>query len=1232
MSLFKDILISDRDKNKNKLKPNKNLLKVNDQDISTLSISSLSDYHIFEFPGKELQREEVIDILDKQGFIPDDLIEIEVDWFYNELGIDDLFFSREQPKLLSNIINSLYAAKLNSFAEKKFNLNNNHSHPHFLVPTTPPIEKVQEQIEKLQISRTGRNSNNRNGRNISNDRINRNISNERSIRNISNERVNNNMMGKEREPETKRHEDINNFINIKNRIFNQNGNAIFMESMDDVNMTYQLDIDIDNMFLDKTNIKDCNEHNYRLVSFFAPMTNLKLSFIYNCNFPKVSKKKFITQQNLLNGDIEPICDKTLWQILSIENKKLYGLLIKLVNEREGPIIKRTRSINDPNEIRFLIAYKSSTTMHYYFALNSLFHYYKLKPLKFYVETFNLANLLSKNFTENNLDIDDSLTNHLADNITIFSIYLNEKQQEEVLGANELEIYLRQIQRESSLLYAIPNNSFIKVYQQRQFSPQEAVYAHISSIFINHFINRLGADYSNLISQLNLDNTNNNNNNILNFSNLSRARSNSNNGANKKVADNRSNITLLEIMENLKKKLRTETFTEKLIINSLEKHYKIVSKLYKNFAEVHYIHNSENDKLEKTLSYKRLSKLEPFQNDQEFEAYLNKFIPNDSPDYLILKTLNIFNKSILKTNFFMERKVAISFRLNPELIMPLNEYPELPYGIFLVVGNTFQGFHIRFRDIARGGIRIVTSKTQDMFDLNSRTIIDENYNLALTQQRKNKDIPEGGSKGVLLINPGITDVSRTFVAFAQYIDSLIDILIKDPLKDNYIDLLGTEEILFLGPDEGSAKFVNWATNHARKRNCSWWKSFITGKEQKLGGIPHDKYGMTSIGVRAYVNKIYETLHLTNETIYKFQTGGPDGDLGSNEILLSTDNEVYMGISDGSGVICDPKGINKLELQRLARARKLVMNFDPSKLSKAGFMVSVDDRDIMLPNGAIISNGTTFRNIFHLEIFKFVDRVDIFVPCGGRPNSINLNNLHYFIDEKTEKVKIPYIVEGANLFISQPAKLELEKHGCILFKDASANKGGVTSSSLEVLASLALNDDDFLNKFIDTKRTNSEDEEKDEREQENGKDDKDECQVSELYQQYVTEVQRVITKNAQLEFNQLWQLNRDYGVPISDLSNILSTTINKLTDDLRDSEELWLNDIKLRNHLLIDKIIPKILTDIAGPDKIVDNIPEPYLNVMLSSYLASSFVYQYGIDINIGTFLEYIGELRRGANLT
>jgi glutamate dehydrogenase len=70
-------------------------------------------------------------------------------------------------------------------------------------------------------------------------------------------------------------------------------------------------------------------------------------------------------------------------------------------------------------------------------------------------------------------------------------------------------------------------------------------------------------------------------------------------------------------------------------------------------------------------------------------------------------------------------------------------------MFLVVGNEFRGFHIRFRDVARGGIRIVRSRNKEAYSINQRQLFDENYNLAATQNLKNKDIPEGGAKGTIL---------------------------------------------------------------------------------------------------------------------------------------------------------------------------------------------------------------------------------------------------------------------------------------------------------------------------------------------------------------------------------------------------------------------------------------------------------------------------------------------------
>lgn len=64
----------------------------------------------------------------------------------------------------------------------------------------------------------------------------------------------------------------------------------------------------------------------------------------------------------------------------------------------------------------------------------------------------------------------------------------------------------------------------------------------------------------------------------------------------------------------------------------------------------------------------------------------------------------------------------------------------------------------------------------------------------------------------------------------------------------------------------------------------------------------------------------------------------------------------------------------------------------------------------------------------------------------------------------KPNFKYVVEGANLFFTQQARLFLEKKGVVLFKDSSTNKGGVTSSSLEVLAGLSLTDEEYKEEMM------------------------------------------------------------------------------------------------------------------------------------------------------------------------
>jgi glutamate dehydrogenase len=290
--------------------------------------------------------------------------------------------------------------------------------------------------------------------------------------------------------------------------------------------------------------------------------------------------------------------------------------------------------------------------------------------------------------------------------------------------------------------------------------------------------------------------------------------------------------------------------------------------------------------------------------------------------------------------------------------------------------------------------------------------------------------------------------------------------------------------------------------------------------------------------------------------KLQTGGPDGDLGSNEILLS--NEKYAAIVDGAGVIYDPNGLNHEELLRLAKKRAMISEFDMSKLSADGYRVLVDEKNVKLPSGEVVHNGMIFRNTYHL---RSQEKFDMFVPCGGRPESIDLSTVNKLI--KDNKSIVPFIVEGANLFMTQDAKLRLEKAGCILYKDASANKGGVTSSSLEVLASLSFNDSEFVENMCI----------------------REDGTVPDFYQAYVKEVQEVIKQNAALEFEAIWREHEQTGVLRSVLSDRLSIAITKLDEELQQTE-LW-DNVALRRSVLSDAL-PRLLLGKIGLETILERV--------------------------------------------
>lgn len=688
--------------------------------------------------------------------------------------------------------------------------------------------------------------------------------------------------------------------------------------------------------------------------------------------------------------------------------------------------------------------------------------------------------------------------------------------------------IQQLLNKCSLLSIIPPTKLYTLFLQRKITARQLMYYFSVAKFCFYFTQRTSEEYQLLAKHLQNDNV---------------------------------NLGRLFAIQN---KLKRDSLPEQRIIDCVFNHLDLMHEIFVDFAK---IAGGERKPSYNNDLHKKIQK----------SVY-------DNVDESILTSFLTFNSSLLKTNFYKFEKAAISYRLDPSFLKNTN-YPEVPFGLFLVIGSDFMGFHCRFRDVARGGIRVVKSANPQAYAINTEGLFTEGYGLANTQQRKNKDIPEGGSKGTILLYQN--DQTHTVTAFQKYVDSLLDLLLKN--KD-VVDHYGKEEILFLGPDENTANVMDWAALHAKKRGYGFWKAFTTGKGQHLGGIPHDIFGMTTQSIHEYVLGIYEKLGLDETKITKLTTGGPDGDLGSNEILISKDKTLC--IVDGSGVLFDPNGINRDELKRLVKEKQMISGFNTKLLAQGGFRVLIDENDVKLPSGEIVENGMSFRNNFHLHpLFKG----DLFVPCGGRPASVNISNVNkFFIDGKP---KVKYIVEGANLFLTQDARLVLEEAGVVLFKDATANKGGVTSSSHEVLAALCFSNAEFA-EHMQVK--------------ENG-------EYPDFYKIYVNEVIRKIKANARSEFNCIWNEHERTGIPRSKLSDIISNKINSLNDKIR-SSDLWQN--KAIVNVVMKEALPKPLLEKLGLETIMKRVPDNYLGAIFSCYLASNYVYKFGLEATEFDFFEFM----------
>lgn len=643
------------------------------------------------------------------------------------------------------------------------------------------------------------------------------------------------------------------------------------------------------------------------------------------------------------------------------------------------------------------------------------------------------------------------------------------------------------------------------------------------------------------------------------------------------------------------------------------------------------------------------KFHPTRHDyQKYEALREEFLLlvsqlDTGHEYHDIRRKNILMQGMnfihytLKTNFYKDNKTAFSFRLDPLYLdyAPFDRkkiFPEMPYGIFFIKGMHFIAFHIRFKDLSRGGLRTIYPKRKERMLAEWNTVFTECYNLAYTQHKKNKDIPEGGAKGVIFLKPyahlsseaeiltremraagmakeeieekiahfiseqELEYLYQTQRSFVKNFLTLVNCNADGTLRSkNIIDYWKKPEYIYLGPDENMHNsMIEWIAQESKKVHYKPGGAFISGKPKI--GINHKEYGVTSLGVNVYMHQILRYLNIDpyKDVFTVKMTGGPDGDVAGNQILnlyrYYPQTAKLLALTDISGTIYDPLGLDLEACVELFYQEKSIRYYPPEKLSKGGFLLDKESRrepspyvqqtlcwrnvDGSLYNDWISGNemNALYRNNVHQT------KADIFIPCGGRPRTLRDTNYKDFFT-KTNEPTARAIIEGANLYFSPWARHYLEEAGVLNIKDSSANKGGVICSSFEILCGLTLTDGEFLaHKAI-----------------------------------LVEEILDRIKKCALYEADLLLTEHKETGKLLTELSDEISKRINHFTDQLLEH----LDTVELSNNPL-DPLIkcflyycPKTLRE-KFQDRLLHDIPINHKKAIIASHIASRLVYRRGMN--------------------
>ncbi len=456
-------------------------------------------------------------------------------------------------------------------------------------------------------------------------------------------------------------------------------------------------------------------------------------------------------------------------------------------------------------------------------------------------------------------------------------------------------------------------------------------------------------------------------------------------------------------------------------------------------------------------------------EEELTADLEEVSSLD--DDRILRRFQNVIESILRTNFYQldsdgQPKSIFAFKIKSRDIEDLPQ--PRPYREIFVYSPRVEGVHLRFGMVARGGLRW-SDRPQDF-----RT---EVLGLVKAQQVKNAVIVPVGAKGGFVPKhlPPMSDRDAWFregtESYKIFINALLDVtdnLDEDTVlaPDRVQRFDGDDPYLVVAADKGTATFSDTANGISEGRNFWLGDAFASGGS---AGYDHKKMGITARGAWEAVKRHFREMNrdIQSEPFTAAGVGDMSGDVFGNGMLLSKTTRLVAAF-DHRDIFIDPDPDPARTWDERKRlfdlGRSSWKDYDTDLISKGGGVFSRQLKSIPLSKEIQALLGLATATATPNQVMMAILKIDVdLLWFGGIGTYIRATSETDADagDRANDPIRITapelgckVIGEGANLGLTQLARIEFNKKGGRCNSDAIDNSVGVNSSDMEVNIKIAL----------------------------------------------------------------------------------------------------------------------------------------------------------------------------------